>query len=113
MEAYDAVIIGAGPNALVNAAYLTKARWSVLILDRNDRPGGGLRTDALTRPGFLHDTYAGFLILFAMSKAYADLAGDLAARGLQMANSTTPAGVSLHDGRAAVLTTTWRPTWPK
>ena len=44
MEAYDAVIIGDGPNALVNAAYLTKAGWSVLILDRNDRPGGGLRT---------------------------------------------------------------------
>ena len=105
METYDAVIIGAGPNALVSAAYLTKAGWSVVILDRNDRPGGGLRTDEITRPGFVHDVYAGFLVLFALSRAYAELGADLAARGLQMANSTTPAGVSLHDGRATILTT--------
>ena len=105
MESYDAVIIGAGPNALVNAAYLTKAGWSVLILDRNDRPGGGLRTQEITLPGFVHDVYAGFLILFAISAAYADLAPDLATRGLTMANSDTPAGVSLHDGSATILTT--------
>src|SRR6266705_1211287 len=104
MESYDAVIIGAGPNALVNAAYLTKAGWSVLILDRNDRPGGGLRTQELTLPGFQHDVYAGFLVLFAISQAYADLAPELTARGLTMANSATPAGVSLPDGRATVLT---------
>lgn len=104
METFDAVIIGAGPNALVNAAYLTRAGWSVAVLDRNDRPGGGLRTDELMRPGFLHDTYAGFLVLYALSKACIDLGGDLAERGLQMVKSSTPAGVSLHDGRAAVLT---------
>jgi phytoene dehydrogenase-like protein len=105
MESYDAIIIGCGPNALVNAAYLTKAGWSVLILDRNDRPGGGLRTAELTLPGFQHDVYAGFLILFAISQAYADFGPELQARGLTMANSTTPAGVSLHDGRATILTT--------
>jgi len=25
MESYDAIVIGSGPNALVNAAYLTRA----------------------------------------------------------------------------------------
>src|SRR6476660_888938 len=87
MESYDAVIIGAGPNALVNAAYRTKAGWIVLILDRNDRPGGGLRTDELTLPGFVHDVYAGFLVLFAISQAFADLGKELSERGLTMANS--------------------------
>ncbi len=105
MESYDAIIIGCGPNALVNAAYLTKAGWSVLILDRNDRPGGGLRTEELMLPGFKHDVYAGFLVLFAISQAYADLAPELLERGLTMANSTVPAGVSLPDGRATILTT--------
>lgn len=105
MEAYDAVIIGDGPNALVNAAYLTKAGWSVLILGRNDRPGGGLRTDELTLPGFKHDVYAGFLVLFAISQAYADLGKELTERGLTMANSTVPAGVSMPGGKATVLTT--------
>ncbi|NJK54352.1 MAG: NAD(P)-binding protein [Leptolyngbyaceae cyanobacterium SU_3_3] len=38
MKSYDAIIVGSGPNALVNAAYLTKAGWSVLILEKKDRP---------------------------------------------------------------------------
>jgi Phytoene dehydrogenase and related proteins len=105
MQNYDAVIIGCGPNALVAATYLTKAGWSVGILDRNDRPGGGLRTDELIRPGFKHDVYAGFLILFALSRAYADFAPQLGERGLQMANSDKPAGVALPDGRATLITT--------
>ena len=32
---YDAVIIGAGHNGLVTAAYLAKAGRSVLVLERN------------------------------------------------------------------------------
>jgi len=105
MKSYDAVIIGAGPNALVNAAYLTKAGWSVVVLEKHNRPGGGLRTEALTLPGFVHDVYAGFLILFAASQAAADFGGDLAARGLEMLHSTKPAGVSMPGGRASLLTT--------
>ncbi|MDX1934986.1 MAG: NAD(P)/FAD-dependent oxidoreductase [Capsulimonadales bacterium] len=105
MQTYDITIIGCGPNALVCAAYLTNAGYRVAILDRNDRPGGGLRTDELTLPGFKHDVYAGFLILFALSQAYARFNKELTERGLTMANSTTPAGVSLPDGRATVITT--------
>jgi phytoene dehydrogenase-like protein len=105
MESYDAIVIGSGPNALVNAAYLTRAGWSVLVLERNDRPGGGIRTDGLTVPGFLHDVYAGYLILFAISQAYADLGPELEKRGLILLNSRTPAGVSFPDGKASLLTT--------
>lgn len=105
MQTYDVTIIGCGPNALVCGAYLTRAGYRVAIIDRNDRPGGGLRTDELTLPGFKHDTYAGFLILFALSQAYAEFNKELTERGLSMANSSTPAGVSLPDGRATVITT--------
>ncbi len=105
MESYDAIIIGAGPNALVNAAYLTKAGWSVLMLEKNDRPGGGVRTEELTIPGFHHDVYAGFLILFTLSQAYADLGSELKERGLSVVNSYLPAGVSMPRGKAAVLST--------
>jgi ribulose 1,5-bisphosphate synthetase/thiazole synthase len=41
MQAYDVVIIGAGHNALVCAAYLLKAGYSVLLLEKNSIPGGG------------------------------------------------------------------------
>jgi phytoene dehydrogenase-like protein len=37
---YDAVILGAGHNGLVAAAYLTRAGLSVLLLEKNDYIGG-------------------------------------------------------------------------
>src|SRR3954464_11056976 len=38
---YDVVILGAGHNGLVAAAYLTRAGLSVLLLEKNDYIGGG------------------------------------------------------------------------
>src|SRR6187399_878908 len=37
---YDVVILGAGHNGLVAAAYLTRAGLSVLLLEKNDYIGG-------------------------------------------------------------------------
>ena len=55
MEAYDVVIIGAGHNGLVCAAYLLKAGYSVLLLEARSLPGGGATTEELMpeeAPGF-------------------------------------------------------------
>jgi phytoene dehydrogenase-like protein len=43
--AYDAVVIGAGLNGLVAAAYLAKARQRVLVLERRDVVGGTVTTE--------------------------------------------------------------------
>jgi phytoene dehydrogenase-like protein len=40
MKTYDAIVIGAGHNGLVNACYLAKAGLDVLVLERNDYIGG-------------------------------------------------------------------------
>lgn len=55
MQAYDVVIIGAGHNGLVCAAYLLKAGYSVLLLEKRPTPGGGATTEELMpeeAPGF-------------------------------------------------------------
>jgi phytoene dehydrogenase-like protein len=104
-RSYDAVLIGSGHNALIAAAYLSRAGWSVIVLEQNDRPGGLLRTEELI-PGFIHDVYAAAHPLFVASPAFADLGADLAANGLEYINTDLPTGVSLLEGRTAVLSRT-------
>ena len=45
METYDVVIIGAGHNGLVCAAYLLKAGYSVVLLEKRSVPGGAATTE--------------------------------------------------------------------
>src|SRR5476651_1806796 len=78
---FDYVIVGSGINALVAAALLAKKGKKVLVLERNDRIGGCIRTEEIA-PGFTCDVMATTFVLFVTSPAYAALAGDLAARGL-------------------------------
>src|SRR5213593_2341708 len=48
---YDAIIIGAGHNGLVTAAYLARAGRKVLVLERREMVGGCVVTEELW-PGF-------------------------------------------------------------
>ncbi|MDP3892688.1 NAD(P)/FAD-dependent oxidoreductase, partial [Nocardioides sp.] len=52
----EVVVIGAGHNSLVCAAYLARAGLEVLVLEANATPGGNTRTEELTLPGFAHDS---------------------------------------------------------
>jgi beta-carotene ketolase (CrtO type) len=55
MQQYDVVIIGAGHNGLVCAAYLLKAGYSVALLEKRSIPGGAATTEELLpkeAPGF-------------------------------------------------------------
>ncbi|MFM7409051.1 MAG: beta-carotene ketolase CrtO [Cuspidothrix sp.] len=55
MEKYDIIIIGAGHNGLVCAAYLLKAGYSVLLLEKRPVPGGAATTEECIpdkAPGF-------------------------------------------------------------
>src|SRR5579883_1630038 len=54
---YDIIIIGAGHNGLVTAAYLAKAGYKVLVLERRELVGGCCITEELW-PGFKVSTAA-------------------------------------------------------
>ncbi len=64
---YDAVVIGAGHNGLAVAVMLAEAGWKVGVFEKNSQPGGAVRTEEVTLPGFRHDLFAANLNLFAGS----------------------------------------------
>lgn len=99
----DYIIVGSGINALVAAALLGKKGRKVLVLERNDRIGGCLRTEEITAPGFRHDVMATTMVLFVTSPAYAAIGKDLEARGLEFCHATLPTGVLRPDGSHALL----------
>ena len=52
----DIVIVGAGHNALICAAYLAEAGLKVTVLEGRDVIGGNTITEELTLPGWQHDS---------------------------------------------------------
>jgi len=103
MAAADYIIVGSGINALVAAAQLGRKGHKVLVLERNDRIGGCIRTEEITAPGFVHDVMATTFVLFVTSPAFAELGPELEKRGLAFAHSANPTAVVMPDGRHAIL----------
>jgi phytoene dehydrogenase-like protein len=100
----DYVIAGSGINGLVAASLLALKGKKVLVLERNDRIGGCIRSGEITAPGFTHDVMATTFVLFLLSPAYAALGPELEKRGLQFAHPEIPTGVLRPDGSHLVLT---------
>jgi phytoene dehydrogenase-like protein len=73
--AWDAVVVGSGPNGLAAAITLGRAGRRVLVLEAADRPGGGLRSAELTEPGFLHDRCASVFAIGAVSAFFPSVPG--------------------------------------
>jgi phytoene dehydrogenase-like protein len=71
-QTYDVIIIGAGPNGLAIAAYLSKAGQKVLLLEKRFEAGGGLCTEQVTLPEFYHNTHAVYMMMADYAPVYSD-----------------------------------------
>jgi len=63
-------VIGAGHHGLVAAIRLSARGREVVVLETAEAPGGAVRSDQLTLPGFVHDTCSGFFPLTAASAVF-------------------------------------------
>ncbi|WJJ93040.1 phytoene desaturase family protein [Neopusillimonas aromaticivorans] len=86
----NVIVIGSGINGLVSAAELALKGHAVTVLERLDRPGGAVRTEALTLPGFRHDVAAMNLSMFAGSGFHKTHAATLATHGLEFVPVNRP-----------------------
>lgn len=105
MPSVDAIFIGAGINSLGAAYLLGRAGWRVLVVDRNDEPGGAIRTLELTLPGFRHDIGAMNLSLFANSPFFQQHQDVLAKKGMAFVIAERSAGCVFSGGRFLGITT--------
>lgn len=96
-----AVVIGAGPNGLAAAIRLAEAGQPVTVLEAADRPGGAVRTEELTLPGFHHDTFSSVYPAAAASPVFARM--PLERHGLRWTHPEACYAHPLPGGRAVAL----------
>ena len=100
-SAYDAVVVGSGPNGLAAAITLARAGCSVLVIEAQDTLGGGMRSSALTLPGFVHDICSAIHPLGVASPFMRTV--PLAEHGVTWINPPAAVAHPFDDGTAAVL----------
>ncbi|MDP3264694.1 MAG: NAD(P)/FAD-dependent oxidoreductase [Tabrizicola sp.] len=98
-DTFDAILIGAGHNALACGLHLAAKGWRVGIFEQAAEPGGAIKTGEYTLPGFRHDWAAMNLSLFAGSPFFKVYGPELVRHGLAFAPVLNPFASAFPDGR--------------
>ena len=97
----DAIVIGSGPNGLSAAIVLAQAGRRVTVFEAEEAIGGGVRSGALTLPGFSHDLCSAVYPMAAASPFFRTL--PLAAHGLDWIEPEAMLAHPFDDGTAVVV----------
>ncbi len=97
----DAIVIGSGPNGLAAAIVLAQAGVSVLLVEAEQKLGGGVRSDELTLPGFIHDTCSAIHPMAYASPFFRSL--PLERFGLEWVHPTAAVAHPFDNGAPAIL----------
>lgn len=108
-DGFDAVIIGAGHNGMALAAYLAKSGWSVAVLERRTEEGGGLCTEEVTEPNFLHNLHSNYHSLVGICPVYEHL--ELLDHGVDYVRPEVQMGSVFSDGTALTVHTDMKRTY--
>ena len=96
--AYDAVVIGSGPNGLAAAITMAQNGKSVIVYEAQETVGGGARSAELTLPGFVHDVCSSVYPLAIGSPFFRSL--PLAQAGLEWVQPPAALAHPFDDGSA-------------
>ena len=96
------IVVGSGMNSLMCAALLAVRGKSVLVLERNDRLGGCIRTENLFT-GYTHDLLSCWYSLFVGSPGYKELEPYLSKLGVEFAQCDYSTGLVQPDGQSIAL----------
>lgn len=100
-RALDAIVIGSGPNGLSAAIVLAERGFAVRVYEAEDTIGGGVRSRALTEPGFVHDLCSSVYPLALSSPLLRRL--PLAAHGLEWVQPDIPLAHPLANGETVFM----------
>ncbi len=100
-ESCDVLIIGAGHNGLTLGAYLARSGKDVMVLERRHEEGGGLCTEEVTLPGFLHNLHANYHTFVDLAPPVADL--EVRNHGVEYVRPDVQMASIFEDGTALVI----------
>lgn len=99
---WDVVVIGAGPNGLISAAYLAKAGLKVALVERRYEIGGGLATEEILFPGYYSNIHAVYHMMVDFMPVLRDF--DLRHHGLVWIKPNLQTSMVFDDGKSLLLT---------